>query len=154
MSNILHTLKRNKTLVFSYVVSLIIVWLLLYHSNVKFSDFLDNSSQFNIISFNGLIAGFLFTSLSIIMTIAEKEGVKRLYVGGYLDQFYNTIILGIIHHVVAVVLGLITLLKPIKVDETLVKIQFISEIIGVCLFVISVFYLQVLLRLMKIYRKN
>jgi hypothetical protein len=129
-------------------------YILIRCSSVNFSEYRSSSIQFNLFSFNGLIAGFLFTGLSIIMTIAEKDGISRLYKGGYLDQFYNTLILGIIHHIIAIAIGLVIILRPNEANVKWIMFQFANEVIGVCLFITSVFYLQFLLRLMKKYRKD
>jgi len=154
MIDMINLIKKNRTLIAVYIFSVVSAYLVIIYSNVNFVKYMELSVQFNLISFNGLIAGFLFTGLSIIMTIAEKEGIKRLYKGGYLDQFYNTLILGILHHTAAIILGLVIVLKPIQTNGTMVKFQFVNEVIGVCLFISSVFYLQFLLRLMRKYRKS
>lgn len=157
LCNVKIALRKNKSLVIMYIIFISLIYILLKKNIFIINNELicDNNFQYNIISFNSVIAGFLFTGLSIIMTLSEKPGIDRLYKGGYLDVFYNTVLLGILHHVISILSGILLLFNIKQFLNINVRtLEIIFFLLGMLFFVKSTFYLRFLLSLMKKYRND
>ena len=48
---------------------------------------LGNDFQFNLLNFSGVLAGFLFTGVGIMISTVDKEKIKRLWNHHYLSSF-------------------------------------------------------------------
>lgn len=101
---------------------------------------IDNSFHISLLTINSVFSGFLFTSLGIMVSIADKERISVLDKAGYMDNYYNSIYLGIIFHVISAVIALILILfESIQQYHVLVYIEQLALLGGVLFFVKSVY---------------
>jgi hypothetical protein len=145
-------LKKNKELFYSVLLSVAVLAGLIIFKILNCSkEFFENDAlHFNILSVNAILAGFLFTGLSIIISVIDKDRIKRLADNGYLDVFYNTIFTGIAFHVLSIVFSLINMLKILPVALIwfgYIEIGFL--IIGLIIFVKSVLFLREIIQIIK-----
>ena len=66
-----------------------------------------NDFQFNLLNFSGVLAGFLFTGIGILISTIDKERIKRLWDHHYLDNLYYCAALGILANIMVILLGLV-----------------------------------------------
>lgn len=104
------TRKKNKAkYIISLVVPAILTYVLFKFGVINVAKIIQegNTFQFNIISFSAIIGGFLFTGISILISIIDKERIHRLWVNHYLDNLYWSAITGIITNILSIVSALI-----------------------------------------------
>jgi Fe2+ transport system protein B len=63
--------------------------------------------HFNLITVNSVLAGFMFTALSLIIGLSNTETVMRLEKAHFMHAIYNNIVLGIIFSIVSIIISLI-----------------------------------------------
>ena len=103
------TKKKNWVkLVISVIIPIIFTILLFSLNIIKTQEIIKagNDIQFNIISFSAIIGGFLFTGISILVSIIDKERIKRLWKNNYLDNLYRSASIGIVANIVSIVAAL------------------------------------------------
>lgn len=92
---------------------------------------LGNEFQYNLLSFSGVIAGFLFTGVGILISAIGNKRINRLWIHHYLDNLYYSAALGILSNIVNVIAVMAFI--GCKLDEK-VKIKIIDlEVICICL---------------------
>lgn len=136
----------NFIIVFVLTVIISIVLLRKNVINIQTIIDLDNELQYNLISVSATIGGFLFTGISILIAVLDKDRIKRLWDNNYLDNLYRTSFLGIISNITTIIVSFIVLLcnPNNKALNVLVYIEIISLILGV------VFFIWCVLRLMSL----
>lgn len=127
--------RRNKWNMVLLVIS-ILVTALVFKYNIISSNQESESFHFNLLTINSIFAGFLFTGLGIMVSIADKPRIKNLDLGGYMDNYYNAIYIALIFHITSTLLAL-TALMLVKIPILIVFEQ-ISIIFGVIFFIKSV----------------
>lgn len=100
-------------LMLSFVSLIFILSICLPSNNIDFFVELYEKDPFhyNLISFNAVIAGFLFSGISILISLISNPSIKRLWDNGYLDNLYHSGVVGIIFNVISIIIGFITTLK-------------------------------------------
>lgn len=69
----------------------------------------------SIISVSGSLAGFLFTTLGILIGLPDNKFIQLLKKTKYMQVVFNTIIIGIISLLISTVLGVFNILKSINI---------------------------------------
>jgi hypothetical protein len=96
--------------------------------------------HYNLLTINAIFAGFLFTGLGIMVSVADKPSIKRLNEHGYLDKYYNSIYISVIFHLLSIVASVAIILK---VEKNLIYLaEKLSLIMGIVFFIVSVCYLM------------
>ena len=133
--------KQKGWIVFSLVIGIsILVSLVLIKINVislEKIQTLGDDFQYNAISMSSVIGGFLFTGISILISVIDKDRIKRLWDNNYLDNLYRSAFAGMIANIVTIVLSFTFLCCDIskKIDNYLLAIQINSLIVGLVCFV-------------------
>lgn len=98
---------------------------------------LGNDLQYNLISTSATIGGFLFTGISILISVLEKDRIKRLWDNHYLDNIYRTAIMGIGFNIITIFASLVLLWGMVteKITILIVKIEICTTILGLLYFV-------------------
>lgn len=109
----------------------------------------------SFVSINSIFAGFLFTSLGIIVGILDKDIIKFLDRNGYLDSYINGIVIGLTTHLLSAILELsihnLNLNISFKIEVYIKKVIFLLLFTGIVFFVKSMFNI---LKLIKIIRQQ
>lgn len=71
----------------------------------------DNDFHYNLITFNSVIAGFLFSGISILISLISNNSVKRLWDCGYLDCLYKSGEISIFMSIGSIIMSFITVMK-------------------------------------------
>jgi hypothetical protein len=95
-------------LVISISVPIVLIWRGVI--DIEKVKELGNDFQYNLISLSSVICGFLFTGLSILTSVVDKERIKRLWDHNYLDNLHRAAVIGMIVMVITIVLPCIFLL--------------------------------------------
>lgn len=92
--------------------------------------------HYNLISTSAIIGGFLFTGISILISIIDKPRIKRLWDNHYLDNLYWYGFGGMIANVITIISALSILLIDLHTDAllSLLYIEIISLIFGIVFF--------------------
>ncbi|MGG4180781.1 hypothetical protein ABEW03_15980 [Virgibacillus pantothenticus] len=147
-------IRRNKLNV-ALLLSCLITFTIVINKQLLAQNEIYNS---NFVSVNSIFAGFLFTSLGIIVGILDKEIIVFLDKHGYLDSYINGIIIGLIMHILSAVLEL--LFSNIEFTVSRDTDIFIKEIVfslfltGLVFFIKSTFNVLKLIRLIRKYNKG
>ena len=104
--------------------------------NIQKIEDLGEDFQYNAISMSSIIGGFLFTGIGILISVIDKERIKRLWDNNYLDNLYRSAFAGMISNVITIILSFTFLFCDIcdKVDDYLLSIEIISLIVGLVCF--------------------
>ena len=97
---------------------------------------LGDDFQYNAISMSSIIGGFLFTGISILISVIDKDRIKRLWDNNYLDNLYRSAFAGMIAKVITILLSFAFLCCDIceKFDDHLLSIEISSLIVGLVCF--------------------
>lgn len=88
--------------IFTPLIGLITYSILMNFIEIK----LDENYLSNLINISGILAGFLFTSLGIMISLPDNKFTQLLKQIGYMRIIYNAITVGIIFFLIAMILGL------------------------------------------------
>jgi hypothetical protein len=136
-------------LVISISVPIVLIWRGVI--DIEKVKELGNDFQYNLISLSSVICGFLFTGLSILTSVVDKERIKRLWDHNYLDNLHRAAVIGMIVMVITIVLPCIFLLCSINdcTQEMIVRIEIVALFIGLVELLICIYELAYLMHLMK-----
>lgn len=107
--------------------------------------------QYNLISISAIIGGFLFTGVSILISALENGRVKRMWNYDYLDNIYHAAFIGIGANIITIVSALAMLFLALeeKIQDTIMKIEIISVLVGLVFFAWCVLDLVFIVSTMK-----
>lgn len=92
--------------------------------------------HYNAISLSAIIGGFLFTGISILISVIDKDRIKRLWDCNYLDNLYRSAFVGMIANVATIIVAFSLVFLNIcsKAYDILVKIEITTLIVGIVFF--------------------
>lgn len=92
--------------------------------------------HYNAISLSAIIGGFLFTGISILISVIDKDRIKRLWDCNYLDNLYCSAFVGMIANVATIIVAFLLVFLNIcpKANDLLVKIEITTLIVGIVFF--------------------
>ena len=92
--------------------------------------------HYNAISLSAIIGGFLFTGISILISVIDKDRIKRLWDCNYLDNLYRSAFVGMIANVATIIVAFLMVFLNIcpKANDLLVKIEITTLIVGIVFF--------------------
>lgn len=130
--------RRNRSNIFLLIVLIILAYLS-FHFDVFQTLNMETDFHIKILTINSVFAGFLFTSLGIMISILDKERITRLDNAGYMDNYFNAIYIGLFFHILSIAMSLLLIIVP-KADVygLFTKTEQISLFMGVSFFVKSV----------------
>lgn len=107
--------------------------------------------HYNAISMSAIIGGFLFTGISILISVIDKERIERLWNNSYLDNLYRSAFVGMIANIITIIVAfsLVFLDIPSKAEGIFVEIEIAALIIGVVFFAWCIKYLLFIISKLK-----
>ena len=107
--------------------------------------------HYNAISMSAIIGGFLFTGISILISVIDKERIERLWNNSYLDNLYRSAFVGMIANIITIIVAfsLVFLDIPSKAEDIFVEIEIAALIIGVVFFAWCIKYLLLIISKLK-----
>lgn len=140
-------LRRNKWNIILLITILAVSYLAIKKGLVS-TDNIDRAFQLNILTINSIFAGFLFTSLGIMASIVDKRRIAKLETGGYMDNYFNAIYIGLYFHIISIVIAVISILNDkINSIKLLLMVEQLAMLAGIFFFIKSV------LNILKIIKK-
>ena len=132
--------KRNiRSICFVSLLTVLFVIFVLSAQVVNVSGLLElgNDFQFNLLNFSGVLAGFLFTGVGIMISTVDKEKIKRLWNHHYLDKVYYCAAFGIIASIIDVLLVLTFVCCNISINvrRIIIEFQIVFTILGLVYFI-------------------
>lgn len=127
--------RRNKWNITLVVLFLVLCYLLYYYGYINIAN-IDRGYHINLLTINSIFIGFLFTGLGIMAGIADKDRIAKLDRAGYMDNYYNSIYIGIIFLMVSISISTLGFLSD-KVNHIslIIYIQQFSLVGGIIFFV-------------------
>lgn len=121
--------RKNMNIFLFILIAVTIFYYILVARNeinlTSLADSTDQSIHFNLITVNSIFAGFLFSSLSLIVGIHNIKVIAFLDKAGYINNIYTNIIIGIIFSFISISAALIKLF----VGGSFRSIELISNLI-------------------------
>lgn len=111
------TSKRNLKKIFAFITISTLIYLILSYFeliNAQTINLQGNDYHYNVITLSSIIAGFLFTGISILISAISKQRIERLWNVGHLDLLYYSSFAGIFFCGVAIIISLILLVMNIE----------------------------------------
>ncbi len=92
--------------------------------------------QYNAISMSATIGGFLFTGISILISVIDKDRIKRLWENHYLDNLYRAAFVGMISNVITIVIAIFLICsnKFCKIRNNIISVEITTLIVGLVFF--------------------
>ncbi|WKY44193.1 hypothetical protein Q5O14_16440 [Eubacteriaceae bacterium ES2] len=144
---------KVKTIVYYslyYSIPIIILTLLFAAKKIDLSNLLNSNItdfQFNIITINSIFAGFLFTGLSIIIGVSDKESLKFLFRANRMSKIYKNIYLGIISNLLSMLLCILVITNiSFLIIDIMVLLELILIVIGVLSLIVSIYHIRKLIK--------
>lgn len=132
--NLMSDLIEN-IIAYAYIIApslFIIIYLILketIHLNI------DEEFNSNVINISGVLSGFLFSSLGIIMSLPDNKFTRALREYNYMEIIYKTMFIGIVSLIMTLILGLFKVLSSLKtilfiigLSETLLSSYYIYKV--------------------------
>ena len=138
--------KKNRCVFFSIlIITVIISFGLINRSVIDISKIRKAGDDFhyNTISVSAIIGGFLFTGISILVSVLENKRIKRLWDFNYLDNVYHSAFVGMIANILTIVCALAILICNIdyKTEDILIHIEIITLILSIVFFSWCIYWL-------------
>lgn len=131
----------------------IIMFFIKSYNNFFSEIYSNDDAHYNLITFNSVIAGFLFSGLSILVSLISNENVKRLWDNGYLDCFYYSNGVSILSSLISIVFAFIIL--NVNCNDNCARILIIIEYVTTIYSLVLFMYCTIiLLRSLRILRKK
>lgn len=98
---------------------------------------LESDFHYNAISMSAIIGGFLFTGITILISVIDRERIERLWNNSYLDNLYRSAFVGMIANVITIITAFSLILIDVskKAKDILLQIEVVTIIIGIIFFV-------------------
>src|SRR5699024_8768656 len=141
--------RRNRSNIFLLCVLVTVAYFSFYFDVFQTLN-VDTDFHIKILTINSVFAGFLFTSLGIMISILDKERITRLDKAGYMDNYFNAIYIGLFFHILSISMSLLLIITPgIDIHELMAKIEQISLFMGVAFFVKSVINVLQIIKMVR-----
>ena len=152
------TKAKNWVLIIGISAVTIILSLSLMINNVidinKLTFFVSNSDydfQYNIIQASAVVAGFLFSGISILISAIEKTRIERLWKHNYLNNLYIFAFEGMISNIITIIFAFIVITTSFSTDflKFMLYIEIITLFLGIVSFIVCIRYLIFIIRTLK-----
>lgn len=141
--------RRNKYNILTIIVYLFACFFLSYF-NVFDASPKNEQYHLNLLTVNSVFLGFLFTGLGMMVGFADKKSVKSLNTAGYMDNYYNSIYLGLFFLIISTIVTIIGIVIGKEyVVPLLIYIQQITFVGGILFFIKSIFGLMKLIKYIR-----
>ena len=143
---------------FIIIPVMILFTIIIYYFSFNHLDYFiklygNHDLHYNLITFNSVVAGFLFSGLSIMVSLISNANIKRLWDNGYMDCMYKAGALSILLSILSIVLSFLQIIIEIKGHEKikcmLVDTEFCLSFSSIILFIYSVHELLYLIKLLR-----
>lgn len=132
-------LRYNKTVLTVNILVLIIsfVLVLVFFDKASGEVISSQEFQYNMISMSATLAGFLFTGLSVLISVIDKKNIKPYWDGNYFTKLTKTASIGIILYILLLVISVLVLVFELSdfASGIFIKIQLITLCLGTVNFV-------------------
>lgn len=150
--------KKYKNIILMSITMIILSGIFLYFNLIDMSVLTDvgnESLHFNLITTNSVIAGFMFSSLSLMIGLSSTKTIRRMERASFMDGIYNNITIGIYASILSILISLSMIFIrpniPLNVIEYLEEreimyilkqgvpmVEVLSMLIGIGCFVLAV----------------
>ncbi len=120
----------------------------------KLTSFIDNSNydfQYNMFGASAIIAGFLFSSIGMLISAIDEPRIQRLWKHNYLNNLYVFAFEGMISNIITIICAfvIITVSLPDKIIKSMIYLEIITLFLGIVSFIVCVRYLIFIIRTLK-----
>lgn len=106
-------MQKNKLLIVCILTTIPGFLYLIYNQRLDISALIgaDRSIHLSLLTVNSIIGGFMFSGLSLIIGASSTKVVKDMERARYMDEVYNSILIGLTSNVISIILSLLMVLK-------------------------------------------
>lgn len=142
-------LRRNKFNLTLILFFLAVSFLLNYCGAIDLSE-KNNQFHLNMLTVNSIFLGFLFTGLGIMVGFTDKKSVKSLESAGYMDNYFNSIYIGLLFLITSTIISAIGAAISIEfIGPKINLLQQVSFVGGVLFFIKSIIGLMRLIKYIR-----
>ena len=146
--------RRNYIMLGSVTIGTIIITAILMKFDIisiTMINKLGKDFQYNLLSFSGVLAGFLFTGVGILISAIDKERIKRLWYNRYLDNLNHCAALGILCSIFTILTVFSELFCTFskEIQKKILEFQVLFIILGMVYFIWCTYMLISLISKMK-----
>lgn len=133
-----HEDKHHLRVILISILILIIFVMLVYYEYINLNLLFENNNiHINILTVASMIAGFLFSGLSILMTVDKSETVLILKKAKRMNEIYNSCKIGIKASLFSVILSIIGFLT-MQNYQLILFLEIYALIIGILYFISTI----------------
>lgn len=103
--------RRNMSNIIIFLFFILISYLCIRYDVVDAKKF-NRNVHLDILTINSIFAGFLFTSLGIMVGFADKEIIAKRDKNGYMDKYYNSIYIGLMFLILSIIFAVVGFAYP------------------------------------------
>lgn len=144
LNNVYKVYRSNIILVVVNIIGCIYI-------NVRELILLDSNKIVDLINYNSIISGFLFTAISVLISALSNDRVNRLMKHGYLNKYFMAIILSLTCSIISIIINLSYLY--INVDLIFSSIVHLQKAVISFTLVGSIFFIQAVYYIIKLMSK-
>ncbi|WP_410496507.1 hypothetical protein QTL86_03575 [Cellulosilyticum sp. ST5] len=115
-------MKDYRKIIKCIIITTIIMLIFYLTGAISFENLSDPKNSdicWNIVTINSVFAGFMFTSLSMLISVITSETIKRLEKAYLMDEIYKNILCGIYCSLASIAFALITIfITPNMIEYT------------------------------------
>ena len=138
-------------ILFNFTTILIYAFMLkCFYHKINFENIINLDFQYNIVTLAATIGGFLFTSISILISVIDKSSIKPYWENHYLDTLNLSAFFGIIMFLLVIILSVLAILFNVfREKEIFITIQVFLILVGFSNFGFSIKELIFVVRTLK-----
>ena len=130
-------LRRNISNLFVFFFFVLIAYASIKY-NFLSNDMFVRSDHLDVLTINSIFAGFLFTSLGIMVSFSDKKFIANKDKNGYMDKYYNSIYIGLVFLIISILLAVLGFVRPdAAAIYWYITLEQLTLIGGIVYFVIS-----------------
>lgn len=103
-------MKEYKKIIKGIIISTIVMSILYLTGAINLTSLVDSNNSeicWNIITINSVFAGFMFTSLSMLISVITSDTIKRLERASLMEEVYKNILCGVYCSLISITFALI-----------------------------------------------
>lgn len=135
--------KTRRTIYFiiynTIILLVVIVLIKLFYAKINRTNITELDFEYNLITLASTLGGFLFTGISILISVIDKKSIKPYWEAHYLDLLNASAIIGIISFLIAIIVSILAVLfDSVRETDIIIKAQLCLTTIGIADFAFSI----------------
>lgn len=132
------------------VLTVAIILIRFFYVNINKKNITELDFEYNLITLAATLGGFLFTGISILISVIDKKSIKPYWEAHYLDLLNVSAIVGIIIFLILIIISIgAVLFDNVRENDIIIKTQFCMTTLGIANFAFSIKELIFIIKKLK-----